>query len=153
MKKSIILTLFLGIQMFVFAQIKNPVSWTFESKKISNIEYELTFIAKIDEGSYLYSQEIEEGGPIPTKFAFEKAKNYELVGKVVEAKENREVIQDPLFEMELAKFHNKAIFSQKIKVSDTKSPVKVKVTFMSCDGNRCMPPKTIELNIDLAKAK
>ncbi len=151
MKKSIILTLFLGIHLFVFAQIQNPVSWTFESKKISATEYELTFIAEIEEGSALYSQEIGEGGPVPTKFTFEKAKNYELVGKVVEAKENREIVQDPMFEMELAKFHDEAIFTQKIKVNDAKSPVKGKVTFMSCNGNRCIPPKTIDFSVDLEK--
>ncbi len=122
MKKSIILTLFLGIHLFVFAQIQNPVSWTFESKKISNTEYELTFIAEIEEGSALYSQEIGEGGPVPTKFTFEKANNYKLVGN-----------------------------SQKIKVSDTKTPVKGKVTFMSCNGDRCIPPKTIDFTIELGK--
>ncbi len=143
--------LFLGIHLFVFAQIQNPVSWTFESKKISATEYELTFIAEIDEGSALYSQEIGEGGPVPTKFAFEKSKSYELVGKVVEAKENREIVQDPMFEMELAKFHDKAIFTQKIKVSDAKSPVKGKVTFMSCNGSRCIPPKTIDFSFELVK--
>ncbi len=151
MKKGIILTLFLGTHLFVFAQITNPVSWTFESKKISDTEYELTFIAEIEKGSALYSQEIGEGGPVPTKFTFETSENYKLVGKVVEAKENRKVIQDPLFKMELTKFHDKAVFTQKIKVNDAKSPVKGKVTFMSCNGNRCIPPKTIDFSIDLAK--
>ncbi len=150
MKKGIVVVL-LGLHFALFGQMQNPVSWKFESKKVSNTEYKLIFSAEIEEGSALYSQEIGEGGPVPTQFTFEKSDSYTLVGKVVESKENREIIQDPMFEMELAKFHDKAVFTQKIKVKNATNPIKGEVTFMSCNGSRCIPPKTIEFSIDLLK--
>ena len=53
------------------SQIINPVAWEFGSNKISEVEYELIFVAKIDNHWSLYSQFVEEGGPLPTIFSFE----------------------------------------------------------------------------------
>ncbi|MDG2499376.1 MAG: thiol:disulfide interchange protein, partial [Flavobacteriaceae bacterium] len=69
MKKFVTLLLFL-ISFSAFSQILNPVKWEFGSEKISETEYKLIFVAKIDYHWALYSQFVEEGGPLPTVFSF-----------------------------------------------------------------------------------
>ena len=61
-----ILTLF--IANVLFAQVLEPVKWSFDSKKISETKYELIMKATIENKWHLYSQFIDEGGPIPTSF-------------------------------------------------------------------------------------
>lgn len=57
--------LFLAYFTKVDAQT-NPVNWSYEIVKVSDLEYELVFTATIDDGWYVYSQFLEDGGPIPT---------------------------------------------------------------------------------------
>lgn len=142
MKKRIVLvmSLIFVTAFLAFAQMNNPVSWRFKSEKLGTGEFLLTFYADIESGWYLYSQNIEDGGPIPTTFKFTPLDTYKLVGKVVESEKNREVIKDEIFDMELIKFHGQAVFKQKVKVSDTSKPITGTVQFMSCSGDRCTPP-------------
>ena len=72
MKKLATLLLFL-ISFSGFSQIINSVKWEFGSEKISETEYDLIFVAKIESHWALYSQFVEEGGPLPTVFSFQPA--------------------------------------------------------------------------------
>ncbi len=134
----------------LFAQIYNPVSWSFENKKLNDREYELIFKATVEDGWAVYSQHIEPGGPVPTSFTFDKNDGFEFVGEIVESEENRETKHDPFFDMDLTKFHDEAVFTQKIKVSDASKPIKGKVRFMSCDNERCTPPTEEEFVFSLS---
>ena len=71
------------------AQILEPVTWEFESVKISETEYELIFTANIEEKWSVYSQNIEGFGPVPTSFEFDENSKVEFVGDVIEDKNNR----------------------------------------------------------------
>ena len=83
MKRFLLLfTVFLS--SFSYAQILEPVDWVFYSKKISDNEFELSFIAHIDEHWAVYSQFVDDGGPLPTTFTFEENTDFELVDNVVE---------------------------------------------------------------------
>ena len=67
--KQLILFL-IALPFLISAQIYDPVSWTFSQEQISSDEIELTFSAEIEEGWYLYSQNIADDGPVPTSFIF-----------------------------------------------------------------------------------
>lgn len=150
MKKVIIsfLALFL-IPLFSFAQILDPVRWTFKVEQTSPEEATLLLIAKIDKSWHLYSQDIPPKGPIPTTFSFEKNKNYELIGKVKEPKAIQE--KDPQFEDMLLKFfEDKVVFRQKIRISGKKDfTVKGMVNFMCCDDRQCIPPNDVEFTFNI----
>ena len=75
MKKLLFLTAFL-YTIIASSQILNPVSWDFDSRKVSATEYELIFTANIDENWAVYSQYVDEGGPIPTGFIFEESEAF-----------------------------------------------------------------------------
>lgn len=151
MKRLSLLGFFLTVAVFGFSQMYNPVSWTFENKKIGENEYELVFKAHIEEGSAMYSQHIASGGPIPTSFKFEEGNHYETIGEVIESEKNRESKQDDIFHMELIKFHDEAVFTQKVKVSDISKPIKGTVRFMSCNDHQCTPPTEEEFVFTLTE--
>ena len=109
----------LGLFSFtVQAQTDNhPVSWDFETEKISVSEYELIATATIEDGWYVYSQDLEEGGPIPTTFAFietqgDKQPSMEEIGAVKEA-------YDAMFEMDVAKYAQKVVFKNHHTIGGT----------------------------------
>lgn len=136
-----------------FSQVFDPVSWSYHVESLGNDEYELVFEAKIDETWHLYSQEIDEGGPIPTSFNFEESDKFEVIGKVIELTEG-EVVHDISFDMDLKLFSDKALFKQKIKVL-TKEEFDIKgyVEFMSCDDERCLPPKEVDFSFSITDEK
>lgn len=128
----------------------NPVSWSFEVSKISNSEYDLTFTASLENGWYLYSQFIEEGGPVPTSLVFQESDHFQRIGE--RAKEKGEVTKkghDDLFDMEVVKFGKQAVFTQRIKVSNRTNPVEGYLEYMTCDDNRCLPPRRVEFKMPL----
>ncbi|MHA7944627.1 protein-disulfide reductase DsbD domain-containing protein [Formosa sp. 3Alg 14/1] len=130
------------------AQILDPVKWSTSVNKISETEYELIAIADIEKEWHLYSQRVPEDGPIPTSFVYAGNGNYLKKGNTLEGKGH--VIQDPVFEMEIKYFENKAEFRQRIKLKG-KVPFKIEaiVEFMVCDDSRCLPPTEKELVFDI----
>src|SRR5690606_3670412 len=70
----------------VSAQILQPVKWQFGAKKINNEEAVVFIKAAIDEGWHIYSQHVEEGGPVKTTISFTPSNDYSLVGKTAEPK-------------------------------------------------------------------
>jgi len=151
MKILIKTTLFLLIYTVVFittiaAQIVNPVKWSFSSSPVQNRETEIIFAAKIDKGWHLYSQYIDKGGPIPTSFNFDKSKDYQLVGKVIEPKAKS--VFDDIFNMNVKYFDGKVVFKQKIKILSVKSfSVKGTFEYMTCNDGSCIPFSDNEFNI------
>ena len=153
LKKVLLLCLLAFSFLFnLNAQVFNPVKWETKTEKISDTEYDLVSIATIDTGWHLYSQDVPEGGPIATGFTYKTNKDVELVGKTSE--EDGHVIDDPVFEMKIKFFENKAEFRQRIKIVNKElSIVEGEVEFMVCDDEKCMPPNYIDLQFNLKEAK
>ena len=149
MKKITFLFIFL-YTIIASAQILEPVKWEFESQKIGKGEYELTFIANIDEYWAIYSQFVDDGGPIPTEFTFEENKAFLLVNSVIEADDNKVTKHDPVFDMIVAKFYNKAVFKQRIKLNNSEAIVKGSLVFMTCDDERCLAPTDVPFQFNLS---
>ncbi len=147
MKKLLLFTLLLVVNLG-FSQIHNPVKWTTSVEKISETEFDLIINAQIEKNWHLYSQTVPDDGPIPTTFTFEGTKNYELVGKTSE--EKGKTVDDPVFEMRIKYFENKAVFKQRIKsLSTTNHKIIGSVEFMVCDDTNCLPPTDIDLSFNI----
>jgi len=149
-----LLAFFLLFSISLNAQILEPVKWMFSGKRISNTEAEVVFKAKIEKTWHLYSQFIDEGGPIPTSFTFDKSNSYQTVGKVAETSKSIKEF-DKSFKMDLVFFANEATFKQKIKILTPDKPFSFKgiVTFMCCDDERCLPPSDIDFDIKFDAVK
>jgi hypothetical protein len=120
------------------AQKEKPVSWTFEVQKLSESEIELTAVATMKPSWVIYSQFTEDDGPIPTGFYFDdKTIKFEEISKSITE-------FDDMFGVNVTKFKDKAIF--KTKFTDLKSSsLKGYVTYMTCDGAKCLPPADVEI--------
>jgi thiol:disulfide interchange protein DsbD len=119
------------------AQLLNPVKWTFETKHLGNSEFELIFVADIDNHWAIYSQFLDEGGPLPTTFKFDTNANIEFIGNVLEDETNRVTKMDMVFEMEVTKFYNQARFIQKVKLLSDSATLKGNLDYMTCDDEQC----------------
>ena len=136
MKKFVTLLLFL-ISFTAFSQILNPVKWEYGSEKISETEYNLIFVAKIDYHWALYSQFVEEGGPLPTVFSFTPTPDFERIETVNELDANKVTQFDSVFEMVVSKYYDKAIFKQRIRVKSPDFSLSGNIDFMTCDDTKC----------------
>ena len=145
MKKILsILLLFLGYSLQ--AQIMDPIKWSYSSKNINDKEANLIITAKIDKGWHVYSQFIEEGGPVPTSFKFSPSGDYKLIGKVTEAPKAVTGF-DKNFNMNISWHENQVVFKQRIKLNKPKFTVSGKLEFMVCDDTKCLPPTELEFKI------
>ncbi len=149
MKKTILSLLLSFISLTLFAQIQNPVKWTYSVENNGKEEATLVIKASIAKGWHLYSQFIGEGGPVPTSFRFDKSNNYSLVGKVNEVPKAKPIF-DEIFGMQVAWFEKTATFKQKIKVTSNKDfKLNGALEFMVCDDKQCLPPEEVEFTFDV----
>ena len=129
------------------AQILVPVKWEYKTKVTGSNTAELQFIARIDQGWHLYSQNLPDGGPMPTEFRFEKVDGIELVGKAIEP--TPQEVFDEMFQMKVKYFDKLVTFTQKIKITGTQ-PVKVSgtVNYQACNDETCIPGES-EFSFDV----
>ena len=150
MKKIVLLLSLLILSLSSFAQIYDPVKWSTSVEKISDSEFDLIITASIEDGWHLYSQNVPENGPIATSFTFEKNDDYELVGGTIE--EEGHTVFDPVFQMKIKYFEEKATFKQRVKIhSEKASTIVGELEFMVCDDESCLPPTFEDLNFQIAK--
>ena len=151
-KKIVLSFLFLCCALGMSAQILKPATWSFSNKQVSDTEFDLVLTANIDNGWHLYSQFIGDGGPVATSFKFKPSSDYELVGKVTESPKPKK-IYEKAFEMEVAFFEKKAVFTQKIKMKVPAAKIKGILEFMLCDDSQCLPPEELDFSFDVKGAK
>ena len=149
MKNSIFALLSL-ITFNFFAQIQDPVDWSFSVEHLSDQSINLIIEADIEEGWNVYSQYVDPDGPVPTTFSFIQSEEFELVGSVEES--NSKTKYDPVFQMNLSSFQDKAVFKQKIKILNSNiSVVKGELEFMVCNATMCLPPDYVDMLFELKK--
>ena len=126
----------------------NPVKWSFEAIPVSKGVYDLVFTAHIQTGWYVYSQHLgSDDGPIPTTFHFDDNGAVERIGEVSEEGTRHEGY-DELFMMDIVKYSGSPKFTQRVKV---KGPTTVTgyLEFMTCDNERCLPPREVPFQFSL----
>jgi len=132
------------ISLLTLSNVADPevghIQWQFSSLQQSSTEWELAFTAKIDRGWHLYSQSIEEGGPMPTSFEFDEGDGFELLGNVTEAGEAKQVF-DSIFVMNVVWYETEVVFTQRVKAKSDVS-VSGKVSYSVCSEERCIPGST-----------
>ena len=146
--KRLLAVLFMLLSIAISAQIFDPVDWEFSQERISDSEIQLKFKASIEDNWYLYSQHINDDGPVATEFTFNSLSGYELIGEINEGEPLEEF--DPNFDMVLKYFKNEAVFSQKIKVTSAEDfQIEGNVYFMVCDEAQCLPPAVVDFSFNI----
>lgn len=145
MKNVILILVFIGSFLNLGNAQPEPVKWSFDYEKVADNEYTLHFDASIESGWVIYGMDHSEG-PIPTSIEFEEGK-YELKDGIV-AHSKSTTAKDDIFMIELEKFKKEAQFTQNIS-AQAGTTVTGWVTFMTCDGEKCLPPTDIDFSFDL----
>lgn len=150
MKKSFFILLSFFTIGFASAQTLNPVNWTFSSKKLSTNSYELQMTATIQHGWHLYSQtQPEDAIAQPTSFNFNKNPLVDFDGNVKEIGKLQKY-RDAKLGIAANQYSEKVVFVQKIKLKGkARTNVTGKLEFQTCNDEKCLPPKTINLSIAL----
>ncbi len=151
-KNILSIAFLLGWILQSYAQVLNPVKWTFDSKHVEGNQFDLIFKAKIDDGWYIYSQYLEsDDGPVRTSFEYESPANLKKVGKNKESSPNKKEGFDDIFEMNVIKFGKSATFIQRVEMADHTVPIKGYLEFMVCDAEKCLPPDEVDFEFKLPK--
>ena len=147
MRKIILLLLACaGIGSVLSAQ-SNEVSWSFSAKKIADKTYEVHFTATIQSPWHIYSQNLAEGGPIPTRFAFNKNPLVTVTGKPKEVGKMIEKHEE-VFDMKVKYYEKKVGFVQVVKLkSNVKTNITGSIEYMVCTNEECLPPQTKQFSV------
>jgi hypothetical protein len=120
------------------AQVK-PIVWITDiAPGSSDKNWTLTVTATMAPGWHLYSQFMEEGGPIPTKFELSCNADCTFNGAVEEAGELQR-FHDGIYDMTIAWFTGKARFTSKFHPGSATTVLNVKVDYMVCNEHICVP--------------
>ncbi len=138
-----------SLSLSLGAQVYDPVIWNFSYEKKGEGNYDLVFVATIEEGSHIYSMDVPAGGPIPTSFSFDTVSAFSFDGKAFEVTVPEEK-HDEAFGFRIKTFSNKAEFRQKIRSETSGFIVRGLVNFMSCNNSTCSPPKDVEFEIQIS---
>lgn len=128
----------------------DPVSWTNKLVHIEGNKYMVRFDAVIEEHWHVYSNDIAEGGPIPTTFGVDEFFGGKLVGGLKESGKIEKAFND-LFEMELKWYNNEVTFYQIIEIEQDDAKIKGYLQYMTCDDKQCLPPTYVDINYDIKK--
>lgn len=121
---------------------QSHVDWSVELEHECDV---LTVDAKIGEGWHIYSQnQDEEAGPIPTQIIVEVGKNV-----IRSATEPTPVSSfDENYGGTVLYFENEVTFRTALPV-DAKGEMTVKVVYMLCNDEGCLPPEMEEFKLSL----
>ncbi len=148
MKKLIlVLSLFFFTAMGAFAQIEDPITWSYAAKKVSQTEAIVYLKASMDKGWHIYSQIVQSGGPTKTLIKFASSKDYVKVGATAEPKPISKY--EDVFKMNVSYFENDVIFQQRVKIPKGSALVKGTIEFAVCNESKCLPPDEINFSLQV----
>lgn len=144
------LFLFLSILLTIntFGQVKKHVNWTYESKKITETEYQLIFKAKPEKDWHFYTIHDKLN---PLLFSFKRTNDYSLKGKIKEITKPK-TEYDELMESERSYHEKEATFIQNIELKNNASfNVEVTIEYQACllDGMCVMEEQEFSIPIQV----
>ena len=134
MKRNLLFFFILIVSHLTFSQ--NPVTFETTVKKVSDSNFQLITNATIEEGWRLYSQNLLDGGAIPTEFVYEENNSYILLGPTIESESITKF--DPIFSLDQTYFESFSTFSQDIQIEKNISYLNAKIYFQACDDIVCI---------------
>lgn len=146
MKRKVFTLLLAFVSIIVSSQIIEPVKWEVSHEMKDDNVVEVTFIAHMDTGWHLYSQFLDNSGPLPTTFIYDKLNKAVLKGETTS--QSKVITEyDPNFETELSWYVHKAVFKQLIKVESDDYSIAGNISYMACNDESCINPSPYEFSI------
>lgn len=129
-------------------ELLQPVKWQISAVE-DGANLIVTFKALVQQNWYIYAQDIDPSGPIPTTFIFEP-NEYAVLTDFAQAKSDfMKEGYDEMFGMNIKKYANEVDFIYTIENYKKEGKLKGSIEYMTCDDERCLPPDFVEFEIDL----
>ena len=130
---KILFTLF---SLLSFSQ--DPVKWSTSVKKINDITFQLNTKAEIEDNWRLYSQNLDDGGALPTEFIFEDNSILKSFSNVLEPEPITKY--DPIFKIDQSYFVNNVVFTQDIVLLESfnNDSIIQNLYYQVCDDRVCI---------------
>ncbi|MDE5628662.1 MAG: hypothetical protein K2I69_03785 [Muribaculaceae bacterium] len=137
------LVLCAGFSATAQQSVETPVRWRLIVKPSADGKSgELTVKALITPGWHLYGLELPAGGPKATSFDFAGSTGVEFTDELKPERAALKV-EDAMFNMTLSWWDANVQFKRSFRILDPDNAViKCKVSYMTCDGESCRPPKS-----------
>lgn len=114
-----------------------PVSWRFSATPGNAHDAVVHITAHLAPGWHVYSQAIGGGGPVPTRFSFDRGA-YALTGPTRE-EGNAKTYYDEVYEMEITWYTGVVHFEQDILLEHPAATLTGRVEYMVCNNEVCVP--------------
>lgn len=114
----------------------STVRWQHSIETVSPHESVLVFKATVMPGWHLYSQHLPEGGPAPTRFSFEPAKDYQINDSTQE-QGAAVTFHDDTYDMQITWYSGSVTFRQRVLVAHRPVTVRGRVAYMTCNTQVC----------------
>jgi thiol:disulfide interchange protein DsbD len=149
MKKITFLLLALVISV-MSAMAQNPIKWRTTYKMTSDKEGVLTVKAIVTDGWHLYGTKIPDGGPKATALDFSESKGIKFTSTFKPSAQPTEKMDD-MFGLKLNYWGSNVTFTRKFKLTGKKADAVIngKITYMACNDENCMPPKTENITLNI----
>ncbi|HEY9364629.1 MAG TPA: protein-disulfide reductase DsbD domain-containing protein [Chitinophagaceae bacterium] len=142
-----VISCFLFLGFASYAQL-NPVSWSFNAKKIADKTYEVRLTANMQSGWHLYSQnQPDDAIAIPTDIKFNINPLLNFDGKTKEVGK-MEKFKDEKLGVAANQYSRQVEFVQVVKLkTNAKTNISGTVEYQTCDDKKCLPPKKINFSL------
>lgn len=143
---------FISLSAFcVCAQMPSPVRWS------STVECgdtcKVIIQAVLHPGWHLYALELPDGGPRPTEINLSESTGVAVIG-APEPSRPAIKVDDEMFGMTLAWWNDNVAFRIPFVITNRESArIVATVSYMMCNGESCLPPRTEKFSIPLNNQK
>ena len=115
-------------------------------KQTADDEITIFFSGKMSDGWHIYSQN-EKNGPTPTTLTISSIKGAKLVGTLTADQKPIKKFEE-VFDAEVMYFEKSVIFSQKLKLTDSKYAVEGYLEYGACNDQNCLPPTSVDFSYE-----
>jgi DsbC/DsbD-like thiol-disulfide interchange protein len=136
--QAIVFHLFLSTDGAAQRPQPTPVQWRFELSSANMNEAILHVEARIAPGWHIYSQNLQPGGPLPTRLTFGKQNGYLVMGPTNE-QGTAVRYYDKLYDMDIIWYADKVSFTQTIMINQPNTSISGTVEYMVCNEHVCIP--------------
>lgn len=128
-----------------YAQILNPVKFSYSAVKKGNNQYQVHIKSYIEPKWHLYSVNNPEGGAVATEIKLTGVKSGYKVKEVGKMK----TVYDKEFKMDQKFFENNVDFVELVNINKPTGKLVGSITYMVCNDRQCLPPKEVAFEIKL----
>lgn len=115
-------------------------------KQTADDEITIFFSGKMSDGWHVYSQD-EKNGPTPTTLTISNIKGAKPVGTLSADRQPIKKFEE-VFDAEVMYFEKSVLFSQKLKLTDSKYAVEGYLEYGACNDQNCLPPTSVDFSYE-----